>query len=52
MAKILRQGPTGDGYDVRFVADHDGQAYVLHFAKKPDEKALSVALAAFEANRG
>jgi hypothetical protein len=47
MAKILRQAPTGDGYDVRFLAN-DGQAYVLHWQKEPVAKTLAAALKAFE----
>lgn len=46
MATILNQGPTGDGYDVRFVTA--GQAYVLHFAAQPSADALQDALLRFE----
>lgn len=48
MATIIRQGETGDGYDVRVIADADGGAHVLHFQIQPEPQALLDAIAAFE----
>ena len=47
MATILRQAPTGDGYDVRFLAK-GGEAYTLHFLKEPDKAAIAQAVAQYE----
>ena len=41
MVEIVRQGPTGDGYDVRILVD--GAAEVLHFAQQPADVNAAVA---------
>jgi hypothetical protein len=40
MATILSQGPTGDGYDVRFL--EAGQAETLHFRTPPPDASAAV----------
>lgn len=40
MAEIVRQGPTGDGYDVRILVD--GAAEVLHFTQQPADVSAAI----------
>jgi hypothetical protein len=46
MAEILRQGPTGDGYDVRIITA--GEAHTLHFTDHPSEADIAAVILLFE----
>jgi hypothetical protein len=47
MTTILDQHPTGDGYDVRFVASN-GQEYTIRFLSKPTKADIKAEIRNFE----
>jgi hypothetical protein len=49
MAQILRQAPTGDGYDV--IVESGKQSHVLHFLSQPSEDEKAERIAQFEQAR-
>lgn len=48
MATILRQAPTGDGYDVTILTA--GRSATLHFLQQPTADVLAETIASYEKN--